>query len=63
MTAADDRNQAILRAHQQEIDQIAHEQGLQVAIDHANRLPGLDLSAGMVGGDGSYWQRDGWPEP
>jgi hypothetical protein len=62
MTATDHANQAILTAHQEDIDRIAQERGLQAAVDYANRLPGLDLSAGCVGGDGQYWQRQGYPE-
>lgn len=48
-------NNATLIAHQAEIDAIAARDGLQAAIDYANSI--IDVSQGIVGGDGSYWPR------
>jgi len=59
MTAKDRDNNRILAERQQEIDAIATAKGLQAAIDYANTL--IDTSAGIVGGDGSYWSRDTFP--
>lgn len=53
-------NEAILEANRAEIDRIAVERGLQAAIDYANSL--IDTRLGIVGGDGTYYDRAGFPQ-
>lgn len=59
MTKIDDHNNEILEANRAEIDRRAAE-NWQAGIDYANSL--IDTSAGIVGGDGSYYPRAGFPE-
>jgi hypothetical protein len=60
MTIADIRNMHILDQHAEEIAATSSAQGLQAAIDRANQL--IDVSAGIVGGDGCYYPRAGFPQ-
>lgn len=58
-TAADARNIATLEAHREDIARVLAEQGDQAGIDYANSL--IDTRAGIVGGDGRYYARVGFP--
>lgn len=53
-------NEKILFQNEDIINRIAAKDGLQAAIDYANRL--IDVRVGIVAGDGVYYPRAGFPE-
>lgn len=55
-----DPNEVILEAHRDEIVAVMRRDGDQAGIDYANRL--IDVSLGVVAGDGCYYPRAGYPE-